>query len=108
MLALAVLIMTWQSLTPAPLGADSVNDKLAHFLAFVVLAFLADAGWEDGQFGPAPMALLAGYGALIEILQSFVAGRTASLADLGADILGLLVYWLLLSPLIRRFLAQNR
>lgn len=106
-LALAVLIMTWQSLASAPLGADSVNDKLAHFLAFVVLAFLADLGWEKARFNWIPAVLLTGYGALIEVMQSFVAGRTASLADLGADLLGLLAYWLLFCPLVWRFLRRD-
>ena len=103
LLGLALLIVSIAMLspeTPAPLGYPW-EDKLWHLLTFVVLAFLADAGWPEKGFTPIKYLPLAAYGIVIEWLQIHVPGRHFSLADIGADLAGLLLYGLLILPLLR-------
>jgi VanZ family protein len=106
-LALALLLVAWQAVTPAPLGPPGLNDKLLHVLVFVALAFLADGGWPERPFGLRPFFWLLLYGAALEGAQYLAPGRTASLDDLGADAAGLLVYWLALGPLLRRWFGSG-
>ncbi|WP_121211504.1 VanZ family protein [Maricaulis maris] len=64
------------------------SDKLEHFGAFAVLAVLARIAWPSlpRWFG---LLILVGYGGTIEWLQAHGdAGRTASMADLVADMIG--------------------
>ena len=102
LLALALLLIGWQAVTPSPLGPPGVNDKLLHALVFVGLAFLAEGGWPERPFGWRSFAWLALYGGVLEVAQYFAPGRDASLADLGADVAGLLVYSFVLGPWLRR------
>ncbi len=77
---------------------DSYSFDLAEFRfhtgAFAVLAVLAyrvlaiHFKWRQRWLGAAAAAVAAGYGALDELHQAFVPGRTASSIDLGYDILG--------------------
>jgi VanZ family protein len=64
------------------------SDKVAHVVAFACLALTACRGW------PARWSrIVAGlvlYGAAIEVLQSLVPLRSASLSDLAADVVGIL------------------
>ena len=65
------------------------SDKLEHFGAFLVLAVLARIAWPSlpRWFG---LLVLVGYGGAIEWMQGQgEAGRTASLADMVADTLGI-------------------
>ncbi len=64
------------------------SDKVAHVVAFACLGFAARRGWPSRL--PAIMAGLLAYGAAIEILQSLMPLRSASLADLAADVVGIL------------------
>lgn len=103
LLAATLAISTWQALTPSPIplpGEDS--DKLAHAGTFLLLAFLTDAAWPERPIGWRSLALLALYGAGIEIVQHAVPNRAMSAADLVADIVGLLLYALLVGPWLRR------
>jgi VanZ family protein len=76
------------------------GDKLQHAAAFAALAFAAARAYPAP--GPAQwrreawiaLALL-GYGVAIELVQSLVPGRTASLADAVADAAGVLLGLLL-------------
>lgn len=63
-------------------------DKSNHVLAFATLAFLAHQAWRSERMWLVLVCLLA-YGALIEILQSFMPDRYAEWSDLWADGLGL-------------------
>ncbi|MEA1940784.1 MAG: VanZ family protein [Pseudomonadota bacterium] len=64
------------------------SDKLEHALAFLVLAILARVGWPGLPAWIAALLLMA-YGLGIEAMQGAQdAGRTASLADLAADGIG--------------------
>jgi len=65
---------------PVPAGWD----KVAHFSTFALIAALL----MYGTAGQAPLAILAavvGFGALDEVHQLFVAGRTADVSDFIAD-----------------------
>lgn len=70
-------------------GDASVNDKIAHFLAYVALgatAFLA----RLRMLGPAPLvvAALAAYGGLLEVLQGLGVARQADFFDAVANTAG--------------------
>ena len=110
LLALALMAVTWMAVQPAPqVELVSVNDKVAHALAFVVLAFLVDGGWPERRFDWIAASWLTAYGAFIEGLQSLLEFRTASLADLVADVIGIFIFWFALSPLLRHwFASKNR
>ena len=108
LLAVSLIAILWLALQPVPeIELIKVNDKLAHVVAFVVLAFLADGSWPAQRFNWIPAIWLAIYGALIELLQSLLEFRTASLADLVADVIGVLIYWFALSPVLRHRLGKN-
>ena len=102
LLAVVLLLATWQALTPAPVAPAGLNDKLMHLLGFVVLAFLVDIAWPEAGFDWRPIAWLAAYGALIEGLQALTATRQAELGDWLADLAGLLLFAVVLAPPLRR------
>ena len=62
------------------------SDKLTHMFAFMVLAFLLRMGFRISYFQS--LALLIGYGMLIEFAQYFTPDRSAEWADVGADTIG--------------------
>jgi VanZ family protein len=84
------------------------TDKLVHFTAFALLAFLLATAWHlsVGQLALRHLALawivLVLYGAMDEWTQSFV-GRTASIYDLLVDALGALVGLVLFWCIATRF-----
>lgn len=93
LLALLLIAITWLALSPAP--PPKVNtgwDKANHALAFGALAFAAVWAWwpQPRRWGGLVVALL-GYGAAIEIAQSFVPPRSADWHDLLADGLGIAI-----------------
>lgn len=94
-LVLALLAGTALALTQPPGGTlGSLNDKVQHLLGFAVLGLLADYSIPSarGAYWRWQLPLLLGYGALIEVAQSFVPYRSADLLDLAADAAGLLAY----------------
>ena len=106
-LALAFIIITWMTLNPSPGPiTESVNDKLAHMLGFLVLAFLVHGSWPDREFGWKQILPLIAYGLAMETLQHFIPNRSFSLLDLVADIGGIVLY-LLMIPLISRILGKK-
>lgn len=83
-------------------------DKIAHFMAYVVLSFLVFASISQGRpVGPAlPTVLIVAalcvfFGGLIEILQMFT-GRQPELWDLTADAIGAVCGALVAAGLWRR------
>ncbi len=101
-LSLSLLIITYMALTPVPdLLQQSVNDKLGHILAFVLLAFLTHASWPGKIFGWRHGLPLLMYGIALECLQYFVPGRYFSFLDMFADAAGIVAY-LLISRLYSR------
>jgi VanZ family protein len=103
LLAVTVVLLTWQMLTPDPTALPIHHgDKLAHAGAFLLLAFLCDAAWPLRRIGWRALTLLAVYGAIIELLQGLIAGRQSSAADLAANIAGLALYSALIGPWLRQ------
>lgn len=104
LLGLALLTITMMTLTPSPSAIQqSVNDKLGHTMAFLVLAFLVHASWPQLPFSWRQIIPLTGYGLAIEITQYFIPNRYFSLLDIVADCAGIGLYLLLL-PLLMRLL----
>ncbi len=91
-LALLVAALVIAGLAVLPADADAPTliglDKLKHAGAFLVLTVLARASWPALALWPVVLGL-AGFGALIEIAQAVTGwGRTASVADMLADLAG--------------------
>lgn len=102
LLGLALLIITGMALTPSPgVIQQSVNDKLGHTLAFLVLASLTHASWPELKFSWRQIIPLASYGLAIEITQYFIPNRYFSLLDIVADCAGIGLYMLLIPLIIR-------
>lgn len=101
--AVAIFAITDLALQPGHEMPASMlgSDKLEHFAAFAVLAVLARIAWPGlTHLFSVPALMLYGLG--IEIAQAtLTTGRTASMADFAADVLGIasgmLAAWLLRS-----------
>ena len=69
-LGLALLVITGMALTPTPGEVQlSVNDKLGHAMAFLLLGFLSHASWPEIKFGWRQVSALIGYGLTLEFIQ---------------------------------------
>jgi VanZ family protein len=93
LLIVYMLFLAAGSLAPIPIKPDLVSgsDKVIHFLLYIPLGcFLAHLNLSRFFFGNLLFVLGFGtlYGGLLEILQNFVSGRTASLSDEIANALG--------------------
>ncbi|MGD8913329.1 MAG: VanZ family protein [Candidatus Thiodiazotropha sp.] len=101
LLVMALLVISYLAFTPlnTPIIAG-FNDKLSHIFAFVVLAFLVDFSWPQTRWNPFKYIPLIGYGLFIEAVQALIPQRQFSTWDMVADILGLLIYPLLLPLLL--------
>jgi len=86
-LAWAALIFAASSQPGSSVGLPPPWDKLAHLIAYAVLAGLLHAAGLARRWA---FALAVLYGASDEWHQSFVPGRDASLGDLLADAVGAL------------------
>ena len=94
-LVAAVLTISWLAFTSTHIrAAEIASDKINHAFAFFVLALLIDNAFPRTRFLLVKLWPLIGYGILIEIVQRYVA-RDSSLLDLGADMIGISLYWLL-------------
>lgn len=91
-LVIALLVASFLATTHAGTTGDSINDKLAHLLAFFGLACLADFSFPRARFGLSKIVPLLSYGLMIEIIQFFLPYRTFSLLDLAADTVGIAFY----------------
>ncbi|CCQ11100.1 hypothetical protein PALB_19740 [Pseudoalteromonas luteoviolacea B = ATCC 29581] len=69
-------------------------DKFAHALIFFGLAFVQHHAFRLPVW--LHLLLLTFYGALVEVVQSFVPYREASLGDLLADVAGAFLYFIVL------------
>lgn len=81
LLALLIALLTLLPQAPGPAGIPGF-DKLAHFMAFAVLA--GPLAWRFPHMWRAVALAGLAYGGVIEIVQPFT-GRTASWGDLVAD-----------------------
>ena len=66
-------------------------DKVGHFIAFFVLATCLDLGSKIKPL--IALTFLASYGVIVEFVQDTIPGREASLADIIADVSGVLFYY---------------
>lgn len=87
-----IFVLSSMSDPPAP---DRVSDKLLHTAGYAALALVTVRATSGGRLaGLTPRsavgawAIATAYGASDELHQRFVPGRSAELADLGADGLG--------------------
>lgn len=84
-----------------------INDKINHAFAFYTLALLVDFSWPKTPFRAPKFCPLLAYGLVIEVVQYFLAYRTFSVLDLGADAVGLFFYWFTV-PLLLRIAPLSR
>jgi len=90
------LLSEWSSVPRSTWAA--LNDKVVHLALYAVLGASLAWGKRVGSEDPPHWALLllgAGYGAVDEWHQNFVPRRHPSVADWFADVVGLLVGYLL-------------
>ena len=94
------------------LASFGISDKIEHFTAYFVLAALPVLGFETkkGVFAALSMILL---GALLDVLQKFIPGRTFEFADIAANAAGVLagmgIAWALLRlPVLRPRTSRGR
>lgn len=96
----ALLLVLYLCTSPGEYDlAKSVNDKLSHAVAFLILSLLADFSFPETGFSRVKIAPLLAYGILIECIQYFLPYRSFSLLDIVADIGGILAYLLILPQL---------
>lgn len=101
-LAIALLGIGYLATTPVIIPVVStINDKVEHLAAFLLLAFLSDFAFPRRPWNRRKYLPLLGYGLLLEIIQYFLPVRFFSLADLAADAMGLALY-----PVLLRLLAK--
>ena len=93
MLVLSLLLIIYLATTELahPLMM-SVNDKLGHVLAFLILAFFMDFSFPASSFNLSKILALLAYGLLIEVIQYLLPYRMFSLLDMLADGGGLVIY----------------
>lgn len=87
----AIVLITDLALQPGhALPPDLFGpDKVQHFLAFLALTLLARLSWPR-LHGIWIVAMLAAYGIAIEYVQAMpFVGRTSSIADVVADLVGI-------------------
>lgn len=90
------------------------SDKVVHVIAYAVLGVLVRSGLGPGLHRPlvatcATVLIVTAYGAVDEVHQSFVPGRSPSVADGIADAVGaILGAWLGTSGIVGRLRAATR
>ncbi len=92
------------SLIP-PYAVPVVNlwDKLAHFLAYAMLALCGGFAFSAHRTEIALGALLIGCGCILEIAQIYIPGRSGSIADAIANGLGVVAGMVIVQFLRGRF-----
>ncbi len=86
----------WAATMPLnDMSLPQINDKLVHVVVFFFFAVLADLVTARKPFWLWKGLPLVGYGLLIEVSQSFTDYRSFELADLAADTVGIVLYFLL-------------
>ena len=74
-----------------------LNDKMEHFIAFFLLSFLLNRASSTIKHRLRNIAVLLSFGIIIELIQNFIPNRTASISDILAGLLGIIVFQLLFS-----------
>lgn len=106
---ITLVIVTYLATTELEFTAISSSyDKLNHFAAFLVLALLLDFSFPNSRFNTDKILPLIAYGVGIEVIQHYLPHRMFSFFDVGADILGILGYSLLISFLKQIPIIEDR
>ncbi|MCB9162525.1 MAG: phosphatase PAP2 family protein [Caldilineaceae bacterium] len=107
-LAVVVTEMAYLGILPLHLLAWPNSDKVLHFLLIGSVAFWLNLWWEGRRIPvtarlAVPLALVAPFAVALteEAFQALSPLRTASLVDLSADLLGLIVFWYLAERVLR-------
>lgn len=104
--ALAIVICTLAFDPKPPRVAELANDKVNHPLAFASLGFTGALSQVPGLHRTALVALaLVAFGGFIEVVQTFIPGRSGEWGDLLADAVGTAV-GLAAAALWRRWIAK--
>lgn len=94
-LGLAVLLtaMAWLALIPVTqVPVTTFWDKADHALGFFTLTLVTRLALPTAPFWTAVAPAVLAYGVGLEVAQSFTATRSASLLDVVADAVGILLY----------------
>ena len=92
LLSAALIAITVLALIPqTEVPVTTLWDKADHALAFLVLGVLAQWAFPAARFAVVIAPALISYGALLEILQTLTPTRFGSVADLVADLIGVLL-----------------
>lgn len=102
-LVLAIGVLTLSPMPNMPRGPGQL-DKLAHMLAFFALVLPTALFWPRWMASVGLLGVL--YGAVIEVVQPY-AGRSAELADLFADGIGVGL-GLIVGAGLRRWIVSRR
>lgn len=98
----AFVVISYLALAPITETPISTGwDKLNHAAAFFCLLLLMSLGFPYRPSFWLKVVLLFGYGAAIEVAQSFIPPREPSLLDLVANTCGLALY-VVVRPLVER------
>ncbi|MEJ6001971.1 VanZ family protein [Paucibacter soli] len=108
LLALLLLVISWLAFSPKPpVGIDTGWDKLNHLLAFATLAVVSALSLAGARRERKVVLGLLAYGIFIELVQTQVPGRSAEVADVLADMVGVALGLLLLAGLERLLLIKR-
>ena len=82
-------------------------DKIGHFIAFFILAICFDFATQVEK--KISVSLLVAYGISVEVVQSYIPGREASLGDIIADMAGVAFYFFVVcqTELVKRYKVQT-
>lgn len=94
------------ALLPGGGGGFPYADKLMHAGALFGFAVLLDLA-TPRSFWRWKVPVLLFYGAFIEVVQALTTWRSASVADLAADAVGILLYWLLWRSILQRIVPHD-
>ena len=98
LLLILLPLSLWVALMPLDHYVFTItfSDKVLHFVVFFGFALLADIALINKSFWSWYGLPLIAYGALIEILQSFTPYRSFSTWDWLADLMGVVIVYLIL------------
>ncbi|MEX1000328.1 MAG: VanZ family protein [Thermodesulfobacteriota bacterium] len=100
-----ILLVIFLSLIPtAAIGAGMHSDKLAHFLAYGGMGFLAYISVQSRHKKVYLFIFIISLGVVLELFQLYIPGRSASFFDIVANTLGAtmgyLVVWIVISGIL--------
>ena len=97
----SIAAITWLGFTSEPYPIPSAaSDKVNHLLAFMELAMLTRLGWPRLGLMP-PLLVLTGFGLALELGQSITPWRDFAWSDLLADVIGIVLGYVLMSMFFR-------